>query len=942
MKLRRFVCLFLLFTFTFLLCNAQQFGGNPPAVKWRQINTDTARIIFPEGLDSTANRVAAVVHQLQRAHNATIGTTLRKVDIVLQNQTTVSNAYVGLAPYRSEFYLFAPQNNFALGTLSWADNLSVHEYRHVQQYNNYRRGISKIASYIFGQEGQAVANAASVPDWFFEGDAVFNETSLSTNGRGRLPFFFKDYQSLYYSGKQYSYMKLRNGSLRHFVPNHYNLGYLLVAYGREKYGADIWKKVTQDAAAFKPVIYPLQGAFKRHTGVAYKQFVKDAFQFYEKQWQQDTIPAIVWRTYYSSNYIKNYKYPYLDYYKNIIALESGYRQIPRFVRIDGKGVVSKIAIRDIANDDYFSYNNKKIIYSRLQQDKRWGYRQFSKIIVLDITTRKHKVITTNKRYFSPDISHDGTRIVSVEMTTNQQSNLVVMDNDGKVLFTHAGDENDVFTYPKFSANDSFIYVMLRDSKGRMAMQKISATDSNTMAITLLPFANRVIGFPVVQGDTIVYSASYKGKDEIWAYLEKDKTNYRLASSPTGYYQAVFTGPYRHLTVSAFTENGYRIGMVKENILWEKVNLQDNAMPDLYTTAALQKEDSATLNDIPDRQFATSKYRKFTHPFNFHSWRPFYDEPEYAFSLYGQNVLNTLQTDLTYTYNRNEGSHGISGNIIYGNWYVQPYAGANQTFSRTINYNRDTAFHYNEFTATGGFQLPLNFTGGRQYRYLTPSISINNRQVNWTGLGKRLLKDQSFNYLLARLVYTGQIQKAAQQIYPRWAQSFVVQYRTIINNYKAHQFLATGNIYLPGLHVNHNLVLTAAYHARDTANQYYFSNSFPFSRGYNAIDFARMWRLGANYHFPIAYPDWGFGNIIYFLRIRGNAFYDYTQGKSLRTRLAYPFSTAGLEVYFDTKWWNQQDVTFGIRYSRLLDKEYRGITQPNQWQIILPVNLFSYR
>ena len=25
----------------------------------------------------------------------------------------------------------------------------------------------------------------------------------------------------------------------------------------------------------------------------------------------------------------------------------------------------------------------------------------------------------------------------------------------------------------------------------------------------------------------------------------------------------------------------------------------------------------------------------------------------------------------------------------------------------------------------------------------------------------------------------------------------------------------------------------------------------------------MWKLSANYHFPIVYPDWGFGNILYF-------------------------------------------------------------------------------
>jgi hypothetical protein len=102
----------------------------------------------------------------------------------------------------------------------------------------------------------------------------------------------------------------------------------------------------------------------------------------------------------------------------------------------------------------------------------------------------------------------------------------------------------------------------------------------------------------------------------------------------------------------------------------------------------------------------------------------------------------------------------------------------------------------------------------------------------------------------------------------------------------------------------------------------------------------MWKVGANYHFPLLYPDWGFGNIVYFQRVRGNGFYDYTQTKSLRTGTRYNFSTIGAEIFFDTKWWNQQAVSFGIRYSHLLDKEYRGTTNPNQWEFILPVGLFN--
>ncbi|MEJ7682334.1 MAG: hypothetical protein WKG06_31685 [Segetibacter sp.] len=176
--------------FLTIIAKAQEFGGNPSSIKWQQINTDTARVIFPAGLESAGERVATIIHDLQKNHTSTIGNQLRKINIVLQNQTTISNAYVSLGPYRSEFYLFAPQNSFALGALNWVDNLSLHEYRHAEQYNNFNVGLSKVARVLFGQQGQALANAAAVPNWFFEGDAVFYETSLSRQGRGRLPNFF--------------------------------------------------------------------------------------------------------------------------------------------------------------------------------------------------------------------------------------------------------------------------------------------------------------------------------------------------------------------------------------------------------------------------------------------------------------------------------------------------------------------------------------------------------------------------------------------------------------------------------------------------------------------------------------------------------------------------------------------------------------------------------
>ena len=178
-------------------------------------------------------------------------------------------------------------------------------------------------SVLFGENGRALANSASIPDWFFEGDAVYNETLLSEQGRGRLPLFFNRYKSLFNDNRHYSYMQLRNGSLRHYIPGHYELGYLLVAYGREKYGDDFWKKVTHDAAAFKPLFYPLQGAVKRYAGINYNQFVKDAFAFYQAQWsKEDAKKNIEWITKTQKNNVVNYKYPYSVEDGSLIVLKT--------------------------------------------------------------------------------------------------------------------------------------------------------------------------------------------------------------------------------------------------------------------------------------------------------------------------------------------------------------------------------------------------------------------------------------------------------------------------------------------------------------------------------------------------------------------------------------------------------------------------------------------
>ena len=65
--------------------DAQIFGGTPPSVKWKYVNTIPAKIIFPPGMDTEARQVGFLVSALSKTTLPTIGSRQNKVDIVFHN-----------------------------------------------------------------------------------------------------------------------------------------------------------------------------------------------------------------------------------------------------------------------------------------------------------------------------------------------------------------------------------------------------------------------------------------------------------------------------------------------------------------------------------------------------------------------------------------------------------------------------------------------------------------------------------------------------------------------------------------------------------------------------------------------------------------------------------------------------------------------------------------
>ena len=904
-----------------LSSSAQQFGGFPPSFKWRQINTDTARIIYTPGARAEAQRIAAILHRMADTANQ-LGNRQGKINVVLHSNTTLANGYVALAPFRSEFYLVPGSNPFEFGNIGWADQLAVHEYRHVQQYNNFNRGLSKAFGVVLGQEGRALANALTVPDWFFEGDAVYAETVLTPQGRGRMPYFLNGFNSLWKEGRNYSWMKLRNGSLKDYVPNHYQLGYLLANYGYLKYGSQFWEKVTQDASAFKGLFYPFQQAIKRHSGVAYKTFRKDALQHYSHEVTKKRDAQLQRST------VTNYFFPQVIGQDSLLYLKSSYKKLPAFYLSTKEGE-KRIKLRRISSEDWLSYRNGIIAYTSYSTNPRWSLIDYNDIILLNIATGEETKITNKAKYFTPDLSADGNRLVATYFTDSLQSELHLLTKEGAVLQNIEAPVGAVFVHPRF-IDAQTIVVAVRWPNASMTLEQVDITSGSRTQ--LLSPTRATLGFPYVFNDKVYFTSSLSGNDDLYTLQLKDKKVIKLTSGQTGHYFPSVFGD--SITWSRFTSNGYTIQKrALKDLEQSEVNplhLSEEMAPIVVADIQI----ASNLLTPPYRIFEEKAYSKGTGLFNFHSWRPSYEDPEFSFSLYSDNVLNTFSNEVFYRYNQNESSHGIGFNTAYGGLFPLLTGGFEYTYGRTINFP-DRTLTLDQWEARVGYQLPLTLTQGKMLKLFNIGSNLVYNNLKPTGLYKDSLNNESTTYLHHFLSWTQQLPRARQHIFPKFGYSTAFQYRHRLDD-KGYQTVTAGNLYLPALFRNHSLVLSGSFQETDT-NNVVFSNRFANARGYEDYYFSRMWRLGVNYHFPLFYPDRGVANLVYFLRVRSNLFYDLSRVYSNDKSRSLDLRSTGAEIYFDTKWWNQLPVTFGFRYSILLDNDVTG-DKRGMFEFIIPLDL----
>jgi hypothetical protein len=942
----KYLSLFLLFI---AICNqsfGQDFGGFKPGMNWQQINTPIVRVIFPEGLESAANRVANNLSHVTQNNQSSIGPLNKKIDLILNNQGIISNGYVTVMPFRSEFYTTPMQDGFSLGTLPWLDLLSLHEYRHALQYVNMRRGFTKAAWFLFGDAGWGTMLNITTPGWFFEGDAVAVETALSKQGRGRMPSFMQQSRSLALYNKRYSYMKARNGSYRDIVPDEYELGYLLCSYGREKFGNNLWSDVLRRTSTLKGIVYPFSDALQAKTGMYTPEFYRAALADYQKIWTGEIhqIPITPTRAIsLPTKTVTEYRFPVWLDSGGLLVYKKSFKEIGAIYRIDTSGNESKISNLGINLDPYFTAAKNLLAWTEVTWDARYSSLSYSDVVLFQTDSEKKQYLTHKQRYFSPALSPDGSLIAVVEVSLTGQSEIKILDSKtGEVAATLPNDEKLFYTYPKWDLDGRSIISAARTSDGSMLIIQQRIEDG--FLTKLSGTFNQILGEVVVQSDALLFTSGFSGINNIYSLSRINGTISQLTGSRFGAYYPTVDPIQNRLIYSDFDIRGYHlVSASMDSLLWLKTDptiLLQNFEFEYFKT-----EGGDILSKIPDEKFRTSPYRPLQHPIRLHSWAFNADFYSAGINISSDNTLSNIHLEGGFNYYYQEKAPGFSVLAKYGGFFPIISAGASRYYRHPSFLDVFEGTESSEATSIDNslsfdVEIPLDLTKGEFVRQANFKIGYDYTSVEH--LSAMEGGEDRFSKVSAAsgdIQFSSRRKRAYQNITTSLGASLKLSANKSIAFTEAARYLAIGDFAIRGIWSNHNLVLSTGVKFESDRNPYQFMDQFIYPRGYNRPRNDRMFTVQSSYHFPIAYPDFGFWGIFYCSRVRATVFADYGHAsipEGIYDNTDGNFLSAGGELTFDTRWFNLADIPMGIRVSKLFTADRQEPDKRRMIEFVIPV------
>ena len=106
----------------------------------------------------------------------------------------------------------------------------------------------------------------------------------------------------------------------------------------------------------------------------------------------------------------------------------------------------------------------------------------SDLFLYDLSTKENKQITFKQRFYHPQFSQDGTKIVTVEYTKKNNWDVVVLDTNGSELHRIASTSRHKIVEAVFKS-DNELYAITLDELGYKEISKINLTTKEITSVS---------------------------------------------------------------------------------------------------------------------------------------------------------------------------------------------------------------------------------------------------------------------------------------------------------------------------------------------------------------------------------------------------------------------------------------------------------------------------
>lgn len=919
-------------TFIFVLISlsaAPQYfatGEDPASIRWRQINTVNFQLIYPADFEAKAQVLASYFEIVYENGTRTLDHKPRKISVLFHTHTVRSNGLVGWAPRRMELFTPPHQEIYAQ---DWLQQLAIHEFRHVIQVDKIHQQLPSLLKIVFGEQVSAFVTGAYLPFWLIEGDAVMAETAFSDHGRGRLPSFLMEHKAQVVEKGVFSFDKAFNGSYRHFVPDHYKLGYYLAGEIRSKYGADLWNNVI-DRVSHKPLsINPVNQVLRQRTGMNQAELYRTIFDSLRIVWESADIrydDSIYKKISAPSSKYANYQYNHILPDGSIVALKTTLERISHFVQIDESGSERRILTPGQIFNESVGYRENMIAWSEYLPDTRWTHSGKTLIRIYDIETRQHWNFYPEYTSFAPAISPDKHNVAVVEVNFRNDFYISVYNiTTGELIHRYQSPSNHYFFSPVWIGNHELVSIILGD-EGKM-LARINLI-GETMEIIPRQGQGDIKQLRVDSG-WLYYISGHSGKDELYRSSFDGNSVVKLGEARFGFAYPAIDPKSRKLVVSDYTSDGYRLISINPYEITKTPLSQ--VVPANYSLAeelALQEDKKLDFVLSDTTYYNSLPYRKWQNLLNFHSWGPFVAnantyEITPGFSFLSQNKLGTSTASIGYDWNSNEKQGEYFVSWEYRGWYPiisfdartgnrsgKYYEITNYENSQGEIVRRDTvlkSFTYTRNQFSASTHIPFNLTRGAWFRLLQPEFRYGLISYGHHASTPENFISGNLNTLSYRLYY--------HQIMRRAPSDLLADFGWILDagyNHSPYGKRDAGSVgamqlrtYLPGLKNNHGASLYGGIQVRENGHSQGFSDILRMPRGIHPIQHKEMSMISADYRLPLFYPEINLGRLVYIRRVKAMLWGDYAflkrnyyQNGNIAGTFGKEFYSVGLDLAAD--------------------------------------------